>query len=99
MTTHQPITSDMTIDQRAAARAANYARFASNLRAFAAHQEARAPGRMDHITGDILKAAAVCETISAAYAAGDKETVAANREAFGLLSMNATVSSGMEFAA
>jgi hypothetical protein len=54
---------------------------------------------MDHITGDILKAAAVCETISAAYAAGDKETVAANREAFGLLSMNATVSSGMEFAA
>ena len=81
MSVHQPITSDMTIDQRNVARAANYARFATNLRAFAAHQESRAPGRMDHITGDVLKAAEVCETMSAAYAAGDKETVAANREA------------------
>ncbi|HKN41318.1 MAG TPA: hypothetical protein VJV87_00330 [Sphingomicrobium sp.] len=96
MSSHQPITSEMTIEQRAIARAANYARFAANLRAFADRQEARAPGRMDHITGDVLKAAEVCETISAAYAAGDKETVAANREAFGLLGMNATVSGAME---
>jgi hypothetical protein len=98
MTIHQPITSEMTLEQRAIARAANYARFATNLRAFAAHQEARAPGRMDHITGDVLKAASVCETISAAYAAGGKPSEEA-REQFGLLNMNATVSSGMEFTA
>jgi hypothetical protein len=97
MTAHQPITPDMTIDQRSAARAANYAGFAANLRAFAARQEARAPGRMDHITGSVLKAATVCETISAAYAAGEKPSESL-REEFGLLSLNPTVDGAMHAA-
>jgi hypothetical protein len=93
MTTHQPITSDMTVAQRNVARAANYAGFAANLRAFAERQEARAPGRMDHITTPVLEAAIVADQVSAAYASGDKEAAAAAREAFALLSMNPTIDS------
>jgi hypothetical protein len=60
-------------------RAANFARLAHNLRAFAARQEEKAPGRMGHITGPVLQAAAFAETASAAYAAGDKVAAKAAR--------------------
>ena len=88
----------ITIDQLSIDRAANFARFAANLRAFAAKQEARAPGRMDHITGDVLKAAEHAEAASAAYAAGDKTAAQAAREEFAALSGLVTVKAGMEAA-
>lgn len=93
--THQPITAEMTREQRAAARSANHAGFAANLRAYAARQEARAPGRMAHITGPLIEAASLCDAISAAYASGDKEALATNRDALGRLSTNATVNHAM----
>jgi hypothetical protein len=66
-------------------RAANFAGFASNLRAFAARQEAKAPGRMDHVTAGVLKAAELAETASAAYAAGDKAAASEARTAYAAL--------------
>lgn len=81
-----------TIDQLSIDRAANFARFATNLRAFAARQEAKAPGRMSHVTDDVLKAATLAETASAAYAAGDKETAATARAAYAeLCTLNSRV--------
>ena len=95
MNTHQPITSDMTIAQRDVVRAANYASISANIRAFDERQEARAPGRMYHITTPALEAAAVAEHVSAAYASGDKESAQAAREKFGALSMTTLISSAM----
>lgn len=66
-------------DQLSIDRADNFARLAANLRAFAARQEAKAPGRMDHVTGPVLQAAAFAEAASAAYATGDKEAAKAAR--------------------
>jgi hypothetical protein len=60
-------------------RAANFADLAVRIRDFAARQEARAPGRMAHITGPALKAADAAERAAAAYAAGDRETARAAR--------------------
>jgi hypothetical protein len=54
-------------------RHVNFTRFATQLREFAARQEAKAPGRMDHITGPALAAAAVAERVASAYLAGDDE--------------------------
>lgn len=76
----RPVTDQLNIE-----RAANFARFATNLRAFAARQEAKAPGRMDHITGPVLTAAAVAEKASAAYASGDKEAAKAARAEYAAL--------------
>jgi hypothetical protein len=72
-------------DQLSAERAANFARCAANLRAFAARQEAKAPGRMDHVTGPVLTAAALAEKAAAAYAAGDKEAARAARAEYAAL--------------
>ena len=72
-------------DQLSIERAANFARFATNLRAFAARQEARAPGRMNHITDNVLAAATLAEQASAAYASGDKEAAKAARAGFAAL--------------
>jgi hypothetical protein len=85
MTTFQPISSDMTPAQRNVARAANFAHFASNMRAWAARLEARAPGRMDHVVLPVLEAAVAADRVSAAYASGDKEAVLAARVAFAFL--------------
>jgi len=74
-------------DQLSIYRAANFARFATNLRAFAARQEARAPGRMDHITGPALKAAAFAEAASAAYARGDKDAAVTARTEYSALAL------------
>lgn len=84
------------MDQLSIDRAANFARFARNLRAFAERTEARAPGRMSHITGDVLKAAAFAEAASAAYAAGDKDAAKAARAGFSALSGNSTVAMAMD---
>jgi len=84
-------------DQLSIDRAANFARFATNLRAFAARQEARAPGRMDHITGDVLKAATLCQEASEAYARGDKATASAARAAYAEIAVrNSTVATAKE---
>ena len=54
---------------------------------------------MDHITGDVLKAAEHAEAASAAYAAGDKTAAqVAAREEFAALSGLVTVKAGMEAA-
>jgi hypothetical protein len=66
-------------------RAANFAKFATNLLAFAERQEAKAPGRMDHITAPVLTAAEVAERASAAYAAGDKEAAKVLRAEYAAL--------------
>jgi hypothetical protein len=66
-------------DQLSLGRAASFAEFAAKLRAFADRQEAKAPGRMDHVTGPVLQAAAFAETASAAYAAGDTDAAKAAR--------------------
>ncbi len=72
----------MTLNEE---RAANFAGFATNLRAFAARQEAKAPGRVSHITDAVLKAAEVADKASVAYAAGDKETATALRAEYAAL--------------
>jgi hypothetical protein len=72
-------------DQLSIERAANFHRFATNLRAFAERQEAKAPGRMDHITGPVLVAAEAAERAAAAYAAGDKAAASAARAEYAVL--------------
>lgn len=53
-------------------RAATLAKCATNLRAFAEAQEARAPGRMDHVTGPATAAAELAERSAAAFCADNK---------------------------
>ena len=72
-------------DQLSIERAANFARFAENLRAFAERQEARAPGRMSHITTSVLTAAALAEETAEAYLVGDKETARTKRAEYAAL--------------
>ncbi len=72
-------------DQLSIERAATFARFATNLRAFAARQEAKAPGKMDHVTGPVLTAAALAEKTAAAYAAGDKDAAKTARAEYAAL--------------
>jgi hypothetical protein len=74
------MTDQLTLD-----RVANFARFARNLRAFAVRQEARAPGRMAHITAGPMAAAEWAEKASAAYAVGDKEAARAARAEYAAL--------------
>ena len=69
-------------DQMSLVRAATFAEFAAKLRVFADRQEARAPGRMAHITEPALAAAVQADIVSLAYAAGDKETARSARAAY-----------------
>jgi hypothetical protein len=81
-------------DQLSSDRAATFARYARNLTSFAERTEARAPGRMAHITGDVLKAAALCQEASDAYARGDKAAASTARSAYAEIAVrNSTVSS------
>jgi hypothetical protein len=63
-------------------RSETFTRLARECRAYAARQEARAPGRMDHITKAPLAAAEAAERAAAAYAAGDKEAAIAARDEY-----------------
>ena len=66
-------------DQMSLVRAATFAEFAAKLRAFAARQEEKAPGRMDHIVGPAVAAANLATLASAAYENGDKDAAKALR--------------------
>jgi orotate phosphoribosyltransferase len=66
-------------DQMSLVRAATFTEFAAKLRAFAERQEARGPGRMDHVVGPAVAAANVATLVSAAYENGDKDAAKALR--------------------
>lgn len=73
------------MDELTTTRIATFTRLARELRAYAERQEARAPGRMYHVTKAPLAAAEVADRLVAAYTAGDKAAASAARAEYGAI--------------